>query len=243
MGLEYARQLAASGHDLVIVSNEEERLGEVAQSLRSQYSVNVLPHYQDLAVPDAADSLYAFCKESGVQVDILINNAGMFFFKELTRENEGRMEAMMNLHMTTPAKLSVLFGADMKARGQGRILIMSSMAALIPAPGITVYSATKAFLKSFGHSLYFEMKPYGVSVTTVCPAAVATPLYKLKPSLMDLGVRLGAIMTPQRLVKRVLRGMFRGRRQMRPGFMNYSTPYFVLLLPEWIENKLWNKYK
>lgn len=243
MGLEYARQLAAKGFDLVLVSNQAEELQRVAADLQEQFAVRVMARFQDLASDHAADELFGFCQEQGLEIEILINNAGMFFFEELTPENEPKALTMMRLHMFTPTRLCILFGEEMKRRGHGYILNMSSMAAQLPCPGIAVYSATKAYLKSFGKSLYFEMKPYGVGVTTVCPAAIATPLYKLKPSLLKLGVNLGLIGTPQWLVRRALRRMFRKRRVVKPGLMNYYLPPLIAILPKWLVAKLWRKYK
>lgn len=243
MGLEYARQLAAKGYDLLLVSNQKEELQKVASELSKQCAVRVMTRYQDLASENAADELFAFCQEQGLEVEILINNAGMFFFEELSTVNEAKALTMMRLHMFTPTRLCVLFGETMKNRGNGYILNMSSMAAKLPCPGITVYSATKAYLKSFGKSLYFEMLPYGVVVTTVCPAAIATPLYKLKPSLLKLGVNIGLIGTPRWLVRRALRGMFHHRRVVKPGLMNYYLPPLIAILPKWLVAKLWRKFK
>ena len=241
MGLEYARQLAARGNDLLIVSNQQEQLIEATSMLVEQYGVNVIPRYQDLGTEDAAASLYDYCKQQDLEVDILVCNAGMFFFKEIHPELQGRVDTMLNLHVVTNTKLCMLFGEDMKKRRCGHILIMSSLAATLPMPGITVYSATKAYLKSFGRSLYFEMRPYGVGVTTVCPAAVATPLYNLKESLMNFAVKIGVIWTPERLVRRALRGMYRNRRLMCPGFMNIWMPPVIAALPKSLVNRIWNK--
>lgn len=243
MGLEYARQLAADGCSLLLVSNQEKELADAAAFLKERYDADVRVRYQDLASPDAADQLYGFCKDEGLQVDILINNAGMFFFKELTPEIEGKACAMLRLHVYTPTRLCLKFGEDMKKRGSGYILNMSSMASELPAPGITVYSATKAYLKSFSKSLYFEMKPYGVNVTTVCPAAIATPLYKLRQDLLEFGVKIGVIKTPHWLVRKALRGLKRGRRVVRPGFMNIYLPPLVALMPKHLEEYLWQKFK
>lgn len=80
-------------------------------------------------------------------------------------------------------------------------------------------------------------------VTTVCPAAVATPLYRLKPSLMKLGVKAGVIKTPDWLVRRALKGMFRKRALLRPGFMNIYLPPLVALLPRPLEDRLWKRFK
>ena len=244
MGLEYASQLAAKGYDLILVSNREEELKSAGERLETAYTVRVTTHFQDLAAPDAADLLYDWCvRQCGILPDVLINNAGMFFFKELSLEDLDRVQAMLNLHMVTVTRSCLLFGEAMKQRGSGRILIMSSMAARIPAPGITIYSATKAYLKSFGRSLSYELKPYGVSVTTVCPAAIATPLYRLDEKKMKFGVRCGLIHTPKWLVRRAIRAMLHGRRVISPSLMNLWLPALIALLPGPLVAAIWKRLK
>ena len=244
MGLEYARQLAGRGYDLILVSNREDELAAVREALEKAFPVRVTIRFQDLAQADAADRLYDWCTgELGILPDIVVNNAGMFFFKELQTEDLERAQALLNLHITTVTRSCLLFGNAMKRRGSGYLLIMSSMAALLPAPGITTYSASKAYLRSFGKSLSFEMKPYGVGVTTVCPAAIATPLYRLDEKKMRLGVKTGLIRTPQSLVRRALKAMFRGRRLIAPGFMNVWLPVLLALIPGPIIAALWKRFK
>lgn len=243
MGLEYARQLAGRGCDVVIVSNRQEELDSAAQKIREEYGVSVLPCFMDLSAWDAADKLYDFCTQKALHVDILVLNAGFFFFKELKAEDCSLASSMIGLHVNTTTRMCLLFGNDMKKAGKGNIIIMSSMAADIPAPGITVYSATKAYLKSFGKSLYYEMKPYGVFVTTVLPAAIATPLYRLSDKLLKLGVKTGVIRTPQSLVRRALKGMDRRRKRVKPGLMNVLLPGFIAILPDGLISILWKKWK
>lgn len=241
MGLEFARQLAGRGCDLVLVSNQEQALAEAAQALSGP--VTVRTRCQDLAREHSADELFDWCRQEGIHPDVLVNDAGMFFFKELQVEDLDRVQAMINLHVTTVTRLCLLFGQEMKARGGGYILNVSSMAARLPVPGITIYSATKAYLKNFGRSFSFEMKPYGVGVTTVCPAAIATPLYRLSDKWMRLGVRIGLIRTPQWLVRRALRALFRGRRILSPSCMNIWLPALIAALPGPLIAKLWAKFK
>ncbi len=243
MGLEYARQLASRGYDLILVSNRQDELDAATEMLRVQFPVNVRSRFLDLAVPDAADALFEWCQAEGILPDVVINNAGMFFFKELQSEDIDKVQAMINLHVVTVTRMCVLFGNAMKRRGSGYLLNVSSMVARIPAPGITVYSATKAYLKSFGHALFYELNPYGVGVTTVCPAAIATPLYRISEDKMRVGVRLGIIKTPQWLVKRALRAMFRRRRVVSPGFMNVWLPALIALLPGPLVAFLWKRIK
>ena len=243
IGLEFSRQLAEKGYDLIIVSNSREQLDAVCAPIAEEYGVRVIPRLQNLATGNAAEELMEWCASQSVLPDILINNAGMFYFKELSPELMGKAEVMIGLHVTTPTKMCILFGDRMKQRGSGRILLVASMAARIPAPGIQVYSATKAYLRSFGESLSFELKPYGVTVTTLCPAAVATPLYGLKKGLLNFGVAIRVIHTPQWLVRKALKGLFRGRRLMKPSIMNAYLPPMIKMLPSNLEQKIWDRIK
>ncbi|MBR1487330.1 MAG: SDR family NAD(P)-dependent oxidoreductase [Bacteroidales bacterium] len=243
MGLAYARELAARGYDLVLVGNRAEELDAAAAALRAASPATVRTRFQDLAVPDAADTLFAWCRAEGILPDVLVNNAGMFFFKELQPSDLDRVQAMLDLHVATVTRMCLLFGGAMKERGSGYILNVSSMAARLPVPGITVYAATKSYLRSFGRSLSYEMRPYGVGVTTVCPAAIATPLYRLDPKLMRMGVRIGLIRTPEWLVRRALRAMFRGRRVVSPGFMNIWLPALIAALPGPLIQRIWKEVR
>lgn len=243
MGLLYATRLAEAGCNLLIVSNQEKELGEVAAKLHIEYNVDVIARYQDLSQDDAAQQLFDYCEKENIAIDILINNAGMFFFHELDDEYNNKMELMLKLHVMTPVRMCRLFGDKMKRQGFGFIVLVSSMAARLPFPGITTYSATKAFLRSFGTSLYYEMRDYGVGVTTVCPGAIATPLYNLNPKLLKFGVNIGIIGTPQWLVKKALKGMLRKKMIVAPGFMNIYLPPLLAILPKRLINFIWRKVK
>lgn len=243
IGWEFCKQLAANGCNILMVSNQKEQLETMHKNLAEEYGVEAWGLYMDLSQETAADEVWHYCQEQHLEINILVNNAGMFFFHEIDAETREKALTMLRLHMTTPTKLVMLFGEAMKERRYGYIVNMSSMAAQLPTPGITIYSATKAYLKSFSKSMYFEMKPYGVGVTTVLPAAIATPLYRLKPSLMKLGVTLHLISTPQWLVKRAIKGMLRRKQVVKPGVMNYYLPVVIRLLPACIEQRIWNKYK
>ena len=243
MGLEFARQLALRDYDLVLVSNREEELSAAAAQLREQAAVRILTHTHDLAQADSADTLWAWCRAESPLPDVWVNDAGMFFFKELQLEDLDRVQAMLHLHVQTVTRLCLLVGAAMKERGSGYILNVSSMAARLPVPGITVYSATKAYLRSFGRSYSYELNPFGVGLTTVCPAAIATPLYNLDERLMRLGVKMGVIRTPKWLVRRALRAMFRKRRVVSPAPMNLWLPALIGLLPGPVIARLWKKWK
>ncbi len=235
IGLQYATQLARDYHtDLILVSNQKEELERVAKELTSTYAVRATAHYADLALPDAAEQLYNYCHEHKLEVDILINDAGVFFFNEFVETSMKRIELMLYLHVMTVTKLCRLFGADMVERGSGYILNMSSMSAWMAMPGIQLYNATKAYIYNFSKSLWYELKPKGVHVTVMAPGAVDTALFGLAPNLRKLAVTLTVSIPPEKLVKKALKKMFKGRKACTPGFLNWLATPLLKHPPDWL---------
>ena len=251
IGLQYATQLARDYHtDLLLVSNQEEELRKVAEDLETQYKVKAIPHYADLSKEDAAEELYNYCHANNLVVDILINDAGVFFFNPYCETSMRRIELMLNLHMTTVAKMCRLFGEDMiarqlteeeqsqticgKPRKKGYILNMSSMSAWMAMPGIQTYNATKAFIYNFSKSLWYELRPQGVNITVMTPGAVDTALFGLAPNLRKLAVNLTVSIPPEKLVKRALRSMFRGKKADMPGVINHLCTPLLKHTPDWL---------
>lgn len=251
IGLQYATQLAHDYHtDLLLVSNQEDELRKVAEDLEAQYKVRAIPHYADLSKQDAAEDLYDYCHANNLVVDILINDAGVFFFNPYCETSMKRISLMLNLHMVTVAKLCRLFGEDMiarqltdeeqaqticgKPRCKGYILNMSSMSAWMAMPGIQTYNATKAFIYNFSKSLWYELKPKGVNITVMTPGAVDTALFGLAPNLRRLAVNLRVSIPPEKLVKRALRSMFRGKKADMPGVINHLFTPILKHTPDWL---------
>ena len=251
IGLQYATQLARDYHtDLLLVNNQEQELHQVATDLATRYGVHAIPLYADLSLPDAAEQLHQYCKDNGLVVDILINNAGVFFFNPYCETSMKRIDLMLHLHIMTVAKLTRLFGEDMvareltqeeqvqqicgKSRRKGYILNMSSMSAWMAMPGIQSYNASKAFIYNFSKSLWYELRPKGVNITVMTPGAVDTELFGLAPHLRRLAVALTVAIPPEKLVKRALRKMFRGKKADMPGVINYLCTPLLKHTPDWL---------
>ena len=251
IGLEYAKQLARDYHtDLLLVSNQKEEQERVADELAAQYGVKTIALYADLSQQNAAEELYQYCVDNQLVVDILVNNAGVFFFNPYCETSMRRIELMLNLHMITVAKLTRLFGEQMlqreltdeektqkicrKNRKKGYILNMSSMSAWMAMPGIQTYNATKAFIYNFSKSLWYELRPKGVNITVMTPGAVDTELFGLAPHLRRLAVNLTVAIPPEKLVKRALKKMFRGKKADMPGFINHLCTPLLKHTPDWL---------
>lgn len=251
IGLQYATQLARDYHcDLLLVSNQEKELEQVAKDLAAQYNVKTVAHYADLSLNDAAESLHDWCVENKYVIDILINNAGVFFFNPYCETSMKRIELMLQLHVMTVAKLTRLFGEDMMKRElteeeahtricrhkrmRGYILNMSSMSAWMAMPGIQTYNATKAFIYNFSKSIWYELKPHNVGITVMAPGAVDTGLFGLAPNLRKLAVALTVSIPPEKLVKRALKKMFRGKKADTPGVINWLSTPLLKHTPDWM---------
>ena len=238
IGLIFARQLAEQGHDVIMVSNQQEALEAAAADIARDCHVRTVPIYKDLTSPTAAEELHDYCRENGLNVDILINDAGVFFFNYLTRVPVARIETMLNLHVLNTTRLTRFFGEDMQQRRRGYILNMSSLAGLLAMPGIQCYNATKAYIDNFSRSVWYELHPYGVNVLSVTPGAVDTGLYGLSPNLRKLAVRLRVSIPPEDLVRKALKALFKGRKRCMPGLINHLYLPFVKHCPDWVIYKL-----
>lgn len=230
IGEQFARLSAARGENLIIVSNQAAQLEQVAADIVAQYGVDVKCVVVDLATADAAQSLYDTAKEYGC-VDTLISNAGVLHFGKALNTTDRYIDFITALHCTTPIKLCRLFGTDMQARKSGKIMIVSSMTAWTPYPTMSLYGSTKAMLKNFAQSLWYELRQSGVSVTTVFPGAVDTPLYNLSSSMRRLFRALGVMLSPQSVARKSLKAMHRGHRTVVPGLFTKVAVGACRLLP------------
>ena len=228
-GYEYARILAQKGYNLLIVSNED-AIHDKAKILRSDYPVNIISLVRNLGVQDAAKELYEYCTDNHLEVEVLINNAGVYHDRDFMDDSEAFNMLIMNLHMITPAMLIYYFGQEMAKRGKGYVLNMCSVTADIAVQRLGSYGSTKAFLRNFSRSLYVEMKDKGVVITDMTPGAINTGLYNLKPWATKIGLLLGYIVQPDYLVRRGVNAMFRGRAKVSVPFVwNYLLIILVTL--------------
>ena len=231
LGFAFADNLAKQGYNLLVVDIQEDKMYHVAKQFRSDYHVEVYVICLDLSRIDAAETVYAFCRKHRIDIHILINNAGCLVFDAITAIDDDKYNAFLQLHLNTPAKLCKLFGGDMKARREGYMLIVSSLAAWMPYPYLSLYASTKQFLRTFAKSVHFEFSDCNVGVTVVCPGAVDTQLFDLKPKLRKIAKNIGVMITPDLLAQRSLKKMFHNRKSYIPGLINKLSIPLIMLLP------------
>lgn len=174
IGMELAKIHAERGGDLVIIARSESKLQDLKTELEKRHSVNVMVIAKDLSQPNAPREIYDEVKKAGIEVDYLINNAG-FGGRGKFHEREWETDmTMINLNITALVALTRYFLPDFVKRNDGKILNVSSTAALMPGPLQAVYFATKAFVTHFSNALAEELHDTNITVTTLMPGATET---------------------------------------------------------------------
>ena len=174
IGKELARYHGARGGDLVLVARTEEKLNELKKELENDHRIKIMVIAADLAQPESAEQIFAATEKAGLQIDILINNAGFGGHGKFHERELARDQAMMQVNMISLVTLTHLYLEGMVQRNSGRILHVASTAAFLPGPLQAVYYATKAFVLSFSQAIAQELNGTGITSTALCPGAVST---------------------------------------------------------------------
>ncbi len=231
IGTAFARYHATKGGDLVIVARRQAPLEALKQELESAHGVKVTVIAQDLGSADNARVLYQTIKDQGIEIDLLINNAGfgghgMFLDRDLATE-----QAMIDLNVSALVTLSHLFGNDMKKRGGGKMLQVSSTASMLPGPQQAVYFATKAFVTSFSQAIDHEMRPHGITSTALCPGLVHTD-FVASAGLEGTGLAKQKGATAESVAKFGYDAMIRGKLVViNEGRLRFLLKWVTPLLP------------
>lgn len=244
IGRCFARRLAAMGYNLVLaglrrVTLEETKAELLARAEETPAKEGFRPEIRiveiDLARAEAAEELYGYTCAAGLPIDVVINNAGMFSFRDVVATPAERIERIILLHDLTNTQICRLYATDMIRRGcRGYLLNMSSYSQWMPFPGLALYSASKAYLRAFSVAFAKEVREHGIRVTAVCPAGVATDLYGLPPRWQRIGTRCGVLISADACARRGLRGLWRGRRTVVPDWWNRLWIPLCKLAPMWL---------
>jgi uncharacterized protein len=238
IGWQISKELAQRGYSIIAVSNQPEKLDILKKELENTYPISVFTLTIDLAKAGAGKDIFDQCETNHLEVEVLVNNAGMLVFGEAVKVDYSRAVDILQLHVTTPALLCHLFGKEMSTRKTGYILNVSSISAVMPYPTISFYGPTKTFIRSFTRALRTEMKCNGIKVTCLLPGATATSLYDTHHVNVPLAMKLGVMKKPEDVAHVGVTALFAGRAECIPGAMNKLVVLLLPLVPnfviEWI---------
>lgn len=218
LGAAFAEALARRGSNLVLVARREPPMLELAARLEAEHGVNVAVEAMDLGAPGSAAMLQDHLDGRGIDAGILVNNAAFGLSGPFLDNEPERLRAMLQLDVVALTELTHTFARRMAARGQGRILLVASLAAFQPDPLLAAYGAAKAYVLSLGEALNVELAPH-VGVTVLSPGLMDTEFndvsgYQTKPSMRR------TVLPVAQVAAIGLDAMFAGRSSVVAGRVN-----------------------
>jgi uncharacterized protein len=230
LGVDFARELAKRGSNLILVARRSDRLFAVRDEICNQHGVEVEPVVMDLCEPDAPEVLYSRTEGSGHSVDVLINNAGFGLYGRHMDIPWVREKAMLELDMIVVAHMTKLFVNKMLERNYGYVLLVSSIGGYQPSPTYASYSAAKSFVLNLGEALNYELRKTGVGVSVVSPGITATEFLQVSGQNASLYQRL-VLMKSADVARIGIEAMLKRRPSIVPGFINALMVWSNRLAP------------
>jgi short-subunit dehydrogenase len=225
IGTEFARQLAAKGHGVFLVARREERLRALADDLERLHGIRAEVIAADLEDRAAVDALPAQVAERGLEVEVLINNAGFTTVGDV-HANPDRQLGMVRVNIDALVALTCAYLPAMVDRGRGAVIQVASVASFQPIPVQATYAATKAFVRSFSEAVSAELKGTGVTMTALCPGPVATEFLEAGGFKHASPGPSFIWSTPEDVAKAAIEGAEKGKRVVIPGVGNRASAMF-----------------
>jgi short-subunit dehydrogenase len=227
IGVALAEELAAGGTHLVLTARRKERLDELARTLTAKHKVKTAVFAADLAEPSAPEKIFAFTKEKGLEIDLLINNAGFGQLGEFPSVEKHRLLDMVQVNCSAVVHLTRLYLPEMVARRRGDVLILASTASFQAVPYISTYAATKAFDLLFAEGLAEEMKPHGIRVCALCPGSTESEFH----AAAGQEKLVKNAETAEKVARTGLKALAAGKSYVISGLGNYLGAHGERLVP------------
>lgn len=219
IGAEFARRLAARGMHLVLVARRRHLMEELADELHTRHGTKSEIVVSDLSEPGESRRVYEEVAGRGVEIELLVNNAGFGFVGEIEDTDLDRILQMIRLNISALTELTYLVLPGMMQCGHGGIINLSSVAGFQPVAYMAAYAASKAFVLHFSEALWAEARDHNVTVMALCPGTTSTEFFDVAGVSGWLKKRRSQ--TPAQVVKAALKALERGRQYVVPGWSNF----------------------
>ena len=230
IGRALAEELAAGGTNLVLTARRKERLEELVRRLAQKQKIRTEVFATDLAEASAPEKIFAFTKAKGIEVELLINNAGFGGYGEFHKMEIPRLLDMVQVNCSAVVHLTRLYLPGMVERRRGGVLILASTASFQSVPYLSTYAATKAFDLLFAEGLAEEMKPYGIRVCALCPGSTVSEFHEVAGQTHLASARKN-LETAEKVARTGLRALAAGKSYVISGTGNYLSTHAQRLAP------------
>ena len=225
IGAEFARRLAAHGMHLVLTARRKELLEKLAEELHTRHGTKTEIIVGDLTDATEPQRLCDAIAAKGIQIELLINNAGFGWVSTIDETEVSRMKQLIQLNIASMTELTLLLVPLMLGRGHGGIINVSSVAAFQPVAYMPVYAASKAFVLHFSEALWAECRDRGVTVTALCPGTTQTDFFDV--ANVPGWLKKHEYSTPEQVVKSALKALERRKQIAIPGWRNRLIAFSV----------------
>lgn len=237
IGLEMAKILAEQKFNLILVARNEKKLYELKNIFEKLYTIRVIAFSLDLSKKENAYLLYDEIRNKNLQVDMLINNAGIGNYGEFIATSLEEELKMIDLNISAVVILTKLFAKDMVKRKSGKIMNVASLLSFLPFPYYSVYSATKSFILAFTETIAAELENSGVTITALCPGPVDTP-FQTDEMLKTNAYKANKPVSASYVAKKGVALLLYGTGKKIPGFNSWFISNLPRITPDFIMSKI-----
>jgi len=241
IGQAFARLLAVKGYDLILTARREERLATLCAELEKSHNVKALYVVADLADPDSPQRIYEYSQKMGINVDLLINNAGFGRLQSFKDIDDGQNHSMIQVLISSLTELTRLFLRPMLDRDKGGILNVASIGADVSAPGFAVYAASKAYVVHFTDCLAMELMGTGVTATVVLPGATRTEFSDVAGMRFNKALDMVS-MDAEKVATLGYKAWLKGKVKYTVGCLNRVQVYLMRMMPRCCAKKMVSIY-
>jgi short-subunit dehydrogenase len=231
IGFELAKLFARDNYDLILVARNQQELDEAATELKKE-GVKVITISKDLFLSGSPFELYEEVKQLGVQVNVLVNDAGQGVYGKFIETELQRELNIIQLNIGATVVLTKLFLKDMVSRNSGKILNVASIAGKVPGPYQAVYHGTKAFVHSFNEAVRNEIKDTNVTLTSLLPGATDTDFFEKADMLESKIVQEGQLGDAAEVAKDGYEALMAGKDMIVSGFKNKVQVALSNVIPD-----------
>ena len=240
IGLQICHSLASRGYNVILTSRSEDKLKSISEQIRSKYKVESNFFPTDLADNNGPQNIFNFCRSNNYHIDILINNAGYALPESFEKNSVEDEEKCIRVLGTSVISLTKLFVREMIKKKQGKIMIVSSVAAFAPPAAIQVmYGPLKTFMNRFSEALNMNYNSFGITSTALCPGYTVTNFHTASGVQEEMdSVPWFLKKSASRIAEEGIIGMLKGKKIVIPTKTWKIIVFLIKIVPQFIFNFL-----
>ncbi|MFP7477289.1 SDR family NAD(P)-dependent oxidoreductase [Terribacillus saccharophilus] len=231
LGRELAAKAASAGYHLLLVARSEDKLKQIAAELKGRFQTDSTLYVADLNNPEEWRTVLQRIVTENQQINVLINNAGVGYFRLFTDTEPMQIETTMRVNVLAAMEASAAILPGMLQQGTGHVIMIGSMAGKVATPKAAVYGASKHSIIGFSNGLRQEMKPYGIQVTTVNLGPMDTNFFDTAdPSGRYREASARYMLQPDRVARKVISSIGKNKREINlPSWMGIGSKMYQLM--------------